>query len=290
MPTTPHYNADGTPNPQTDSLLNPNAHLQDETQFFTDLTNGTLPAVSFVKPLGPDNEHPGYTDLLTGQQHVADIVHAVQNSPDWAHTAIVITYDENGGRWDQVSPPTRDQWGDGTRVPAIVISPFAKQGFVDHQQHDTLSILSTIEARFGLQPLNEADANANTLSVDFHGGPNPHAAGAEIAGPGQSEGGTTAAQMSGRFATVQARDILAAATASGRLVSKSGAAGNGSSVKSIWSASTDWMNSGKNLATNAANVLHGAKTIGGLGMNWESFDPTKAIDDLFGPGLVSTFK
>jgi phospholipase C len=284
------FNPDGTPNPQTDSLLNPNAHLQDETQFFTDLTNGALPAVSFIKPLGPDNEHPGYTDLLTGQQHVADIVHAVQNSPDWAHTAIVITYDENGGRWDQVSPPTRDQWGDGTRVPAIVISPFAKQGFVDHQQHDTLSILSTIEARFGLQPLNQADANASTLSVDFHGGPNSDAADTGIASPDQSQGGTTAAHMSGRIATSQAPDILAATTANGPLASnvKSSAPSNGSSPKSIWSASTDWMTSAKSLATKAANVLHGAgqQTIGGLGLNWESFDPTKAIDDLF----VSTFK
>jgi hypothetical protein len=142
-------------------------HIQDETNFFQDLQNNDLPAVSFIKPLGPDNEHPGYASLLQGQQHVADIVHAVQNSPEWAHTAIVITYDENGGRWDHVAAPTRDQWGDGSRVPAIVISPYAKQGYVDHEQHDTLSILSTIEQRFHLQPLNQADANASTLSNDF---------------------------------------------------------------------------------------------------------------------------
>src|SRR5262249_6091419 len=114
------------------------AHLQDEQNFFDDLATGALPAVSFIKPLGPDNEHPGYASLLQGQPHVADIVHAIQNSPDWEHTAIIITYDENGGRWDHVTPPQRDEWGDGTRVPAIVISPYAKQGFVDHTQHDTL--------------------------------------------------------------------------------------------------------------------------------------------------------
>jgi phospholipase C len=161
------FNPDGTPNAQNDVLVNPNAHLADETNFFSDLAAGDLPSVSFIKPFGPDNEHPGYADLLTGQQHVADIVHAIQNSPEWAHTAIIITYDENGGRWDHVSPPTRDQWGDGTRVPAIVISPYAKQGYVDHQQHDTLSILKTIEDRFGLQPLNERDANATSLASDF---------------------------------------------------------------------------------------------------------------------------
>src|SRR5262249_40893708 len=144
------------------------AHLQDETRFFADLAAGNLPAVSFIKPLGPDNEHPGYANLLQGQQHVADIVHAIQNSADWAHTAIVITYDENGGRWDHVAPPTNNRpWGDGTRVPTIVVSPFAKQGFVDHTQHDTLSILKTIEQRFGLNALNQYDANASSLASNF---------------------------------------------------------------------------------------------------------------------------
>jgi Ca2+-binding RTX toxin-like protein len=144
------------------------AHLQDENDFFADLTNGNLPAVSFIKPLGENNEHPGYTDLLRGQQHVADIVHAVQNSSDWAHTAIIVTYDENGGRWDHVSPPNDNGiWGDGTRVPAIVISPYAREGYVDHAQHDTLSILKTLEERFQLPPLNQYDAQASSLANDF---------------------------------------------------------------------------------------------------------------------------
>jgi phospholipase C len=167
------FNADGTPNPQTDSLLNPNAHLQDETQFFSDLSSGDLPAVSFIKPIGADNEHPGYASELAGQQHVADIVHAIQNSSAWAHTAIVITYDENGGRWDHVSPPKLGDgtWGDGSRVPAIVISPYAKQGYVDHTQHDTLSILKTIEERYQLAPLNSLDASASDLSSNFKKAP-----------------------------------------------------------------------------------------------------------------------
>src|SRR5262249_12060327 len=99
-------------------------HLEDETNFFNDVASGNLPAVTFVKPLGPDNEHPGYTDLLRGQQHVADIVQAVQNNPSlWAHTAIIVTYDENGGRWDHVSAPDANGiWGDGSRVPTLVIS------------------------------------------------------------------------------------------------------------------------------------------------------------------------
>jgi phospholipase C len=148
------------------------AHLQDELNFFNDLSTGNLPAVSFIKPVGPDNEHPGYTDLLVGQQHVADIVHAVQNSPDWAHTAIVVTYDENGGRWDHVAPPDANGlWGDGSRVPAIVISPYSKQGFVDHAQHDTLSILKTIDERYGLPALNSLVANASDLTTNFQSTP-----------------------------------------------------------------------------------------------------------------------
>jgi phospholipase C len=148
-------------------------HLEDENNFFSDLSSGNLPAVTFIKPLGPDNEHPGYASLLQGQQHVADIVHAVQNSADWAHTAVIITYDENGGRWDHVSAPDNNGiWGDGTRVPGIVISPYAKQGYVDHTEHDTLSILSTIEKRFNLPALNQYDKNASTLESSLQAKPN----------------------------------------------------------------------------------------------------------------------
>ena len=149
------------------------AHLQDENNFFQDLSGGNLPAVSFIKQVGENNEHPGYADLLQGQQSTADIVHAIQNSPDWASTAIIITYDENGGRWDHVSAPDANGiWGDGSRVPTIVISPYAKTGFVDHTQHDTLSILKTVEERFGLPSLNNLDAKATDLSNDFQATPN----------------------------------------------------------------------------------------------------------------------
>jgi len=88
------------------------------------------PAVSFIKPLGPDNEHPGYTNLLQGQQYVADLVRQVQESKYWKDTAIFITYDENGGRWDHVTPPAGDRWGSDTRVPLIVISPYARKGYM----------------------------------------------------------------------------------------------------------------------------------------------------------------
>ena len=138
-------------------------HLKDEQDFLDSLKNGTLPAVSFVKPLGQNNEHPGYATELAGQQHVADLVKAVQDSPYWKDTAIIITYDENGGRWDHMAPPAGDRWGPGTRVPTIVISPFAKKGTVDHTVYDTTSLLRTIEVRWNLQALGTRDARVNDL-------------------------------------------------------------------------------------------------------------------------------
>lgn len=142
-------------------------HLKDEEDFWADLKGGALPAVSFIKPLGPNNEHPGYADLARGQQHVADLVQAIRASPHWKDVAIIITYDENGGRWDHVAPPKIDRWGPGTRVPAIIISPYAKRGFVDHTQYETTSIMRTIERRFGLSPVAERDAKANDLLNAF---------------------------------------------------------------------------------------------------------------------------
>jgi phospholipase C len=147
------------------------AHLQDETNFIAAAQNGTLPAVSFVKPIGADNEHPGYADVLRGEQHLEALINDVRNGPNWSDTAIVITYDEHGGFWDHVAPPTdpnhSDIWGPGSRVPTIVISPLAKRHFVDHTLYDTTSILATIERRWDLAPLGTRDANANDLRRAF---------------------------------------------------------------------------------------------------------------------------
>ena len=98
---------------------------------------------------------------------MADLVNAVQNSPYWNDTAIIITYDEHGGRWDHVAPPVIDRWGPGSRVPTIVISPFAKKGFVDHTQYDTTAILKLIEERWSLQPLADRDAESGDMTTAF---------------------------------------------------------------------------------------------------------------------------
>jgi phospholipase C len=143
-------------------------HLQDETAFDAAVADGTLPAVSFVKPYGADNEHPGYTDLYEGDAQTAALVEKVMHSSEWKSTAIIVTYDENGGFWDHVPPPKLDRFGDGTRVPAIVISPFARRHYVDHTVYDTTSILAFIEHRFGLQPLTNRDAHASPLLGAFN--------------------------------------------------------------------------------------------------------------------------
>ena len=127
----------------------------------------SLPAVSFLKPAGLDNEHPNYTDVITGENHTKAIIDAIRASSLWADTAIIVTYDENGGFWDHVAPPVVDRWGPGTRVPAIVISPFARKRAVDHHRYDTTSILALIEHRWRLRPLSSRDAAADPLSGAF---------------------------------------------------------------------------------------------------------------------------
>ncbi|ANI90559.1 acid phosphatase [Arachidicoccus ginsenosidimutans] len=143
-------------------------HLKDEEDFIAAAKNGTLPAVSFVKPLGKYNEHPGYSNVRDGENHTVELINDVLNGPNGKDAVIIVTYDEHGGFWDHVKPPVIDKWGPGTRIPAIIISPFAKKGFVDHTQYETVSILAFIEKRWGLAPLAERDKNANPFSNAFN--------------------------------------------------------------------------------------------------------------------------
>jgi phospholipase C len=142
-------------------------HLKDEADMLAAISDGSLPAVAFWKPIGAENEHPGYANVSSGDHKVASVLKSLEQSPLWASTAVIITYDENGGSWDHVAPPKIDGWGPGTRVPTLIISPLAKKGFVDHTQYDTTSILKFIEKRYGLQPLGTRDAAANDLTNAF---------------------------------------------------------------------------------------------------------------------------
>jgi acid phosphatase len=144
-------------------------HLKDEIEFIAAAKAGSLPAVSFIKPLGINNEHPGYAAVATGENHTVELINDVLSGPNGKDAVIIITYDENGGFWDHVAPPVVDKkWGPGTRVPAIIISPFAKKGYVDHTQYETVGILSFIEKRWGLAPLADRDKNANPFTNAFN--------------------------------------------------------------------------------------------------------------------------
>jgi acid phosphatase len=119
-----------------------------------DIDAGRLPAVTFYKPQGNLNMHAGYADIESGDRHIATVIEHIQRGPQWANTVIIMTHDENGGWWDPVTPPQGDRWGPGSRIPALVIAPFAKKGHVDHTLYDTNSILRFISRVHGLAPLD----------------------------------------------------------------------------------------------------------------------------------------
>jgi len=154
------------------------AHLKDEAEFtqLADASNGVcqLKPVSFVKPFGTENEHPGYASEPDGSDHLVDLLKSIENSKCAKDTMVIVTYDEFGGQWDHVSPPgmgsagPNDVWGPGTRIPTLIVAPHLDGRFVvDSAEHDTTSILATIEHRFGLAPLGTRDAAVNDLSTVF---------------------------------------------------------------------------------------------------------------------------
>ena len=99
------------------------------------------------------NQHAGYASVAEGDAHLAEVVAKLRAGPQWAHMMIVITYDEFGGAWDHVPPPRGDSLGPGTRIPALIVSPFAKHDTVDHTQYDTGSIQRLITRRFDVDAL-----------------------------------------------------------------------------------------------------------------------------------------
>ncbi len=142
-------------------------HLKDGADLMRAIDEGALPKVVFYKPIGALNQHSGYAEIVSGDRHVGDVIDRLTRSPQWPSTAVIITYDENGGFWDHAAPPAGDRWGPGTRIPAIIVSPKARKGFVDHTLYNTTSILATIEHRFGLAPLGDRDAKAADFSAAF---------------------------------------------------------------------------------------------------------------------------
>ena len=161
--------------PGTDSPGSAKYLKDEDADFYPALTDPdikqNLPQVIFVKPIGENNQHPGYAAVQAGEDWIAQAVAKIQASKVYKHSVIFITYDEHGGMWDHVKPPRVDDWGPGSRVPLEVVSPFVKRGFIDHTQYETSSLLAFIEKIHGLAPLNEHDANATPPTAPFVGQP-----------------------------------------------------------------------------------------------------------------------
>jgi phospholipase C len=139
-----------------------NKVISPETTVLSDIQNGNLPSVSWVIPSFPNSDHP-LAASNTGPAWVASVVNAVGSSQYWNDTAIFIVWDDWGGWYDPVVPPQNNVMGWGFRVPMLVVSPYAKHGYVSHVQRDFGSILRFVEENFNLPSLNEDDANADNL-------------------------------------------------------------------------------------------------------------------------------
>lgn len=142
-------------------------HLFDLDQLYVDLNNGQLPAVSFIRSLDEFSLHPALGTVTEGIDWVADLIQAIQSSSAWDSCAIILTFDESGGRWDHVTPPIVDVFGPSVRVPTIIISPFAKRKYIDHTSYETVSVLKFIEQRWKLPALSTRDAQANNILKAF---------------------------------------------------------------------------------------------------------------------------
>ena len=130
------------------------AHVQDTLNLYSDIQNDSLPAVSFVKPSGLVDGHPASSKLDLFEGFTKKIVDMVQANPKlWQETAIFVTFDEGGGYYDSGYVQPLDFFGDGTRIPLIVVSPRTKAGYISHEYADHVSILKFIEANWNLPPI-----------------------------------------------------------------------------------------------------------------------------------------
>jgi len=144
-----------------------------DEQFFQDAVRGTLPNVSwlnsgFLYEAAAKSGHPP-SSMCIGENYAVTVLNAMMNSPQWATTALFLVWDEWGGFYDHMDPPVVERWKDGTpsryghRVPCIVVSPYARSGYVSHTLHSHVSLLRFAETIFDLEPLTERDAAASNL-------------------------------------------------------------------------------------------------------------------------------
>jgi phospholipase C len=149
------------------------SHIVDLSEYYTDLVNGTLPSVAFIVPSGP-SEHPP-SSVQSGQRFVKTLIQSLMQSHYWDNSVFAWSYDDWGGWYDHVVPPQVDQDGYGFRVPALLVSAYARRGYIDHTQLDFTSFLRFIEDNWSLAPLAQRDAQANSIvsALDFTQPPRP---------------------------------------------------------------------------------------------------------------------
>lgn len=147
----------------------------DDSRFLHDLAAGDLPAVSWVVPDVAESDHPAAGSICRGENWTVELVNALQQSPEWKRTLVVVTWDDFGGFYDHVPPPHVDLYGFGPRVPTIVISPWARSGYIEHQTLEFASVLKTIEEIWDVAPLTDRDRSAADLltMLDFEQQPTP---------------------------------------------------------------------------------------------------------------------
>jgi phospholipase C len=155
----------GVPRVVNDPRLS--AKVVDLSEYYEDLERGTLPAVAYIAPSGSSEHPPG--DVKAGQRLVRTLISALMRSEAWRSSAFMWTYDSSGGWYDHVRPPKLDNARLGFRVPALLVSPYARRGVVDSTPLDFAAIARFIERNWGLEPLTRWDAGAGSLihSLDF---------------------------------------------------------------------------------------------------------------------------
>jgi phospholipase C len=141
------------------------SHIVDLSEYYDDTRAGTLPSVAYIIPSGASEHPPQYP--ATGQRFVKTLIQELMRSPNWDSSAFILLYDDWGGWYDHVLPPQVDEFGYGPRVPALLISPYARKGFIDSTELDFTSILKFIEVNWSLAPLADRDAKANNFLTAF---------------------------------------------------------------------------------------------------------------------------
>jgi phospholipase C len=141
------------------------SHIVDLSEYYTDLENGTLPAVAYIAPAGASEHPPG--SIRSGQKFVKGLIQALTRSSSWDSSAFMVMYDDWGGWYDHVVPPQVDEFGYGMRVPAFMVSAYAKRGHIESTVLDFTSVMKFIEENWDLEPIAERDANANNFLTAF---------------------------------------------------------------------------------------------------------------------------